>query len=68
MGLNIAGIQNILELWQLGYLKNSKKIIEMGSQELHLKSNDFERYGTKSLSASPWTTDKPCFRQILTFF
>jgi len=43
MGLNIAGIQNILELWQLGYLKNSKKIIEMGSQELHLKSNDFER-------------------------
>ena len=40
MGLGIASVQNILELYNLGYLKNSKSIIEMGSQELHLKKEE----------------------------
>ena len=43
MGLGIASVQNILELYNLGYLKNSKSIIEMGSQELHLKKEDLKQ-------------------------
>ena len=41
MGLGISSIQSILELWEKGYIEK-KKIIEMGSQELHLKLADFE--------------------------
>ena len=40
MGLGIAAVQNTLELYNLGYLKNSKSIIEIGSQKLHLKKED----------------------------
>ena len=42
MGLGIAAVQNTLELWQQGFFKNSKRVVEMGSQELHLKTADFE--------------------------
>ena len=42
MGISIAAVQNILELWQQGFLKKTKKVVEMGSQELHLKAVDFE--------------------------
>lgn len=42
MGIGIASVQNILELNQLGYFKNMKNILEIGSQELHLKFNDLE--------------------------
>jgi SAM-dependent methyltransferase len=42
MGLGIAAVQNTLELWQQGFFKNTKNVIEMGSQELHLKAADFE--------------------------
>lgn len=42
MGLGIAAVQNTLELWQQGFFKNIKKVVEMGSQELHLKRADFE--------------------------
>jgi len=42
MGLGIASVQNILELWQQGNLKNINSVVEMGSQELHLKLGDFE--------------------------
>ena len=42
MGLGVAAVQNVLELWQQGFFENKKKIIEMGSQELHLKPHDFE--------------------------
>ena len=52
MGLGIAAVQNTLELYNLGYLKNSKSIIEIGSQELHLKKEDlkqlFNNAGLKS--------------------
>ena len=37
MGLAIAAIQNTLELYNQGYLKNSKNVFDIGSQELHLK-------------------------------
>ena len=37
MGLGIAAVQNYLELYNLSYLKNSKSICDIGSQELHLK-------------------------------
>ena len=43
MGLAIAAVQNTLELYNLGYLKNSKSIIEIGSQELHLKKEDLKQ-------------------------
>jgi SAM-dependent methyltransferase len=42
MGLGIAAVQNTLELWQQGFFKNTNKVFEMGSQELHLKTTDFE--------------------------
>ena len=42
MGLGIAAVQNTLEIWQQGYLENVKKVVEMGSQELHLAEADFD--------------------------
>tara|TARA_Y100001968_G_scaffold187885_1_gene172225 strand:+ start:243 stop:1115 length:873 start_codon:yes stop_codon:yes gene_type:complete len=43
MGLGLATIQNMLELWQQGHLDNTKSVMEMGSQELHVKLADFEQ-------------------------
>jgi len=43
MGLAIAAVQNTLELYNLGYLKNSKSVFEIGSQELHLKKEDLKQ-------------------------
>ena len=37
MGLGTASIKLYLELYQRGVFKNSESVIEMGSQELHLK-------------------------------
>ncbi len=52
MGLGLAAVQNTLELHNLGYLKNSKNVFEIGSQELHLKKEDlkqlFDNAGIKS--------------------
>jgi len=52
MGLGIAAVQNTLELHNLGHLKNSKSVLEIGSQELHLKKEDlkelFDNAGLKS--------------------
>ena len=42
MGLGIGSIQNILELYKFGYFKNSSSVIEIGSQELHLKKEDLK--------------------------
>jgi hypothetical protein len=42
MGMTIAGVQNLLELYLAGHLKNKKSVVEFGSQELHLKSKDLE--------------------------
>jgi hypothetical protein len=48
----LAAVQNTLELHNLGYLKNSKNVFEIGSQELHLKKEDlkqlFDNAGLKS--------------------
>jgi hypothetical protein len=52
MGLGLAAVQNTLELHNLGHLKNSKSVLEIGSQELHLKKEDlkqlFDNAGIKS--------------------
>ena len=52
MGLGLAAVQNTLELHNLGYLKNSKSVFEIGSQALHLKKEDlkqlFNNAGLKS--------------------
>jgi len=42
MGLGMAAIKLNLELWQRGLFENIKSIIDIGSQELHLKQADFE--------------------------
>ena len=42
MGLGIAAVQNTLELSKLGLLEGTNKIVEMGSQELHLTALDLE--------------------------
>ena len=43
MGLGIAAVQNTLELHNLGYFKNSKSVLEIGSQELQLKKEDLKQ-------------------------
>ena len=43
MGLGIAAVQNTLELSKLGLLEGINKIVEMGSQELHLTALDLEQ-------------------------
>ena len=40
MGIGISSIQNILELYDLGYLKNTQSILEIGSQEVHVNYKD----------------------------
>jgi len=42
MGLGVGAVQNILELNNLGYFKNSKNVIEIGSQNLHLNIADLK--------------------------
>ena len=42
MGLGLSSIQNFLELKNLGYLKESNSIIEIGSQELHVNVLDLK--------------------------
>jgi len=42
MGLGIAAVKLNLELWQRGFFRNLKSVVEMGSQELHLTQADFE--------------------------
>jgi hypothetical protein len=42
MGLAMATVQNTLELYNLGYFKKAESVMEIGSQELHLKKNDLK--------------------------
>lgn len=42
MGLGISSLQNNLELYSLGYYKNCKSVIDLGSQELHIKKDDLK--------------------------
>ena len=42
MGLGIAVIQNIVEMYSLGYFKNSKSILEIGSQQLSCTKGDIK--------------------------
>ena len=42
MGLGVASIQNILELKNLGYFKDLNSVMEIGSQEIHLKVLDLK--------------------------
>lgn len=42
IGLGPAAVKLNLELWQRGFFKNIKSVVDMGSQELHLKLADFE--------------------------
>jgi hypothetical protein len=42
MGLGTSAVKLYLELWQRGLLKDTKSVLEMGSQELHLKQSTFE--------------------------
>ena len=42
MGIGITIAQNLLELNELGLLKDFKSVIEIGSQEIHIQKNDFK--------------------------
>ena len=42
MGLGIAAVQNIVEMYASGYFKNCKSVLEIGSQELHLGKDDIK--------------------------
>jgi len=56
MGLGVGAVQNILELNNLGYFKNSKNVIEIGSQNLHLNIADLKE--TLSYNYVPSATVK----------
>tara|TARA_B100001971_G_C18197298_1_gene542298 strand:+ start:234 stop:1145 length:912 start_codon:yes stop_codon:yes gene_type:complete len=43
MGLTIGPIQNLLELHNLGYLKNFNSVCDIGSEELHIKKEDLKK-------------------------
>ena len=66
MGLGIGAVQNILELNNLGYFKNSNSTIEIGSQQLHLNFVDlkklFETAGLKDDLNKPFE-DKSKFNK-----
>ncbi len=40
MGIGISSVQNLLELYDLGYLKNANNVLEIGSQEVHVNYKD----------------------------
>ncbi len=42
MGLGIAQVTGLLELYNLGYLKGKSNVLDIGSQELHLRKNDLK--------------------------
>ena len=42
MGIGISSIQNLLELHNLGYLKDFNSVLEIGSQELHIQHEDLK--------------------------
>ena len=44
MGLGLGTVQIALELHNLGYFKKSSSVVEIGSQELHLKKNDLKEF------------------------
>ena len=44
LGLGLDTVQSNLELYNLGYFKNTKAVIELGSQELHLKKDDLKEF------------------------
>ena len=43
MGLGPAAIKLYLELWQRGLFAKIASVVDVGSQELHLKQSDLER-------------------------
>ena len=61
MGLGPASVRLNLELYQRGILKNVKSVVETGSQELHMRKDDFEQliksYGVPNYDGrkfEPW--------------
>jgi len=44
MGLGISMVKLNFELWRQGLFKDVHHVMEMGSQELHLKLSDFENF------------------------
>ena len=42
MGLSTSGIQHLVELHNLGYLKEAKSVLDIGATELHIKKKDLK--------------------------
>ena len=51
MGLGIAQVTGLLELYNLGYLKGKSNVLDIGSQELHLRKNDLKNLCNKNMSS-----------------
>jgi SAM-dependent methyltransferase len=43
MGLGYSSVQLYLELWKKGLFRNASSAVDMGSQELHITVQDFEK-------------------------
>ena len=57
MGLGPSAVKLKLELWQRGYFKNIKSVAEIGSQEVHMQTSDFDQL-VKSVGISNYQKDK----------
>ncbi len=78
MGMSVSAIKLYLELHQRGLLDGYRSVIEMGSQELHLKQADFEQLllmsgisGYQGNDFAPWAwpsmprcSSKPFFKLL----
>ena len=42
MGISTSSIQHLVELHNLGYLKEAKSVLDIGATELHIKKNDLK--------------------------
>ena len=47
MGLSTSGIQHLVELHNLGYLKEAKSVLDIGATELHIKKKRLKGAYTK---------------------
>ena len=53
MGFSIPALRSSLEFARKGYFDNMENVIDMGSQEIHIKKKDFvEKYMIKLVKLS----------------
>ena len=62
MGFGISSMRSALEFSEKGFFKNKSSVLDMGSQEIHIKKNDFIAIAN-SFNISPNLNDFPCIEK-----